>query len=101
MLRLSRRTPYLGLLRAERATHEPRGIVLILIRTQTRSDRAPSMSRGFTWTTRSEGENPRVVGRLTMGILERVYGLDRPYRPHLRRLGAVPVLQCCEKRKLV
>jgi hypothetical protein len=54
-----------------------------------------------TWTTRSEGENPRVVGRLTMGILERVCGLDRPYRPRLRRLGAVPVLQRCEKRKLV
>src|SRR5215212_1778446 len=33
--RPSRRTPYLGVLQAERAAHEPRGIVLILIRRQT------------------------------------------------------------------
>ncbi len=48
-----------------------------------------------------EGGNHRVVGRPTLGILEWPYGLDRPYRPRLRRLGAVPLLQQRKKRKLV
>jgi hypothetical protein len=47
------------------------------------------------------GDDHRVVGRSTLGILERPYGLDRPHRPRVRRLGAVPVLQLGEKRELV
>jgi hypothetical protein len=48
-----------------------------------------------------EGGNHRVVGRPALGILEWSYGLDRPYRPRLRRLGAVPLLQQRKKRELV
>jgi hypothetical protein len=42
-----------------------------------------------------------VVGRPTVGVLERPYGLDRPYRPRVRRLGGLPVLQRREERELV
>src|SRR5215203_3935907 len=98
--RPSRRTPYLGVLQAERAAHEPRGIVLILIRRQTLQIGHLRCVAGYM-DNEIGRRDPRVVGRLTMGILERVYGLDHPYRPRLRRLGAVPVLQRCEKRKLV
>ena len=59
------------------------------------------MSRRLHEQRDRKGESHRVVGRLTMGILERFYGLDRPYRPRLRRLGAVPVLQRRKKRELV
>jgi hypothetical protein len=48
-----------------------------------------------------EGGKHLVVGRPTLGILERPYGLDRPYRPCIWRLGAVPLLQRGKKRKLV
>jgi hypothetical protein len=50
---------------------------------------------------RSRGGNHRVVGRRALGVMERPYGLDRLHRPRLRRLGAVPVLQHRESRKLV
>jgi hypothetical protein len=33
-----------------------------------------------------------VVGRFAMGILEWSYGLDHPYRPCVRWLGAIPLL---------
>src|SRR5918997_4944466 len=52
-----------------------------------------TFDKWVTRPTRSKGENYRVVGRLTVGVLERAYGLHRPYRPRLRRLGAVPLLQ--------
>ena len=42
-----------------------------------------------------------MVGRLTLAILEWFYGLDRPYRPRVRWLGAVPVLQRGKERELV
>jgi hypothetical protein len=42
-----------------------------------------------------------VVGRFAMGILEWSYGLDHPYRPCVRWLGAIPLLQRGKERKLV
>ena len=42
-----------------------------------------------------------MVGRLTLGILEWFYGLDRPYRPRVWRLGGLPVLQRGKERELV
>lgn len=48
-----------------------------------------------------ERRNSDVVGRLALGVLERPYGLGRPRRPRVRRMGAVPVLQRGEERKLV
>jgi hypothetical protein len=42
-----------------------------------------------------------VVGGLALGILEWPYGLDHPYRPRVRLLGAVSVLQRGKKRQLV
>ena len=47
------------------------------------------------------GENHRVVGRLTVGILERDYSLDRLDRARLRWLGAVSLLQRSKERELV
>lgn len=42
-----------------------------------------------------------MVGRLTVGTLERFYCLDRLHRPCVRRLGELSFLQRHEKRKLV
>ncbi len=42
-----------------------------------------------------------MVGGSALGVLERAYGLDRPYRPHIRRVGAIPVLQRRKKWELV
>ena len=47
------------------------------------------------------GDNHRVVGRLTVGILEWAYGLDRLDRARIWWLGGVSLLQPSKGRKLV
>jgi hypothetical protein len=60
-----------------------------------------ALDEQVTWTTRSKGEDHRVVGGLTVGILEWAYGLDRPHSARFRRLGTVAFLQRRPKRELV